>query len=144
MARNSAPRSTANAPIVPAENRVVRCAIYTRKSTEEGLQQEFNSLDAQGDDAGELQAKRLIEEMAVLEPVGIHNEFHRVRIPFEIQAHRHYWQVERYFHFSGVSMEEGLNPVDAVLLGLRLSVLPTIDCRERDAEGRSESLLRHC
>jgi site-specific DNA recombinase len=26
---------------------VVRCAIYTRKSTEEGLQQEFNSLDAQ-------------------------------------------------------------------------------------------------
>jgi DNA invertase Pin-like site-specific DNA recombinase len=27
--------------------RVVRCAIYTRKSTEEGLSQEFNSLDAQ-------------------------------------------------------------------------------------------------
>jgi site-specific DNA recombinase len=27
--------------------RVVRCAIYTRKSTEEGLDQEFNSLDAQ-------------------------------------------------------------------------------------------------
>jgi len=25
----------------------VRCAIYTRKSTEEGLDQEFNSLDAQ-------------------------------------------------------------------------------------------------
>ena len=25
----------------------VRCAIYTRKSTEEGLQQDFNSLDAQ-------------------------------------------------------------------------------------------------
>ena len=25
----------------------VRCAIYTRKSTEEGLEQEFNSLDAQ-------------------------------------------------------------------------------------------------
>ena len=25
----------------------VRCAIYTRKSTEEGLSQEFNSLDAQ-------------------------------------------------------------------------------------------------
>ena len=27
--------------------RVKRCAIYTRKSTEEGLDQEFNSLDAQ-------------------------------------------------------------------------------------------------
>ena len=26
---------------------VIRCAIYTRKSTEEGLEQEFNSLDAQ-------------------------------------------------------------------------------------------------
>lgn len=25
----------------------VRCAIYTRKSSEEGLSQEFNSLDAQ-------------------------------------------------------------------------------------------------
>ena len=30
----------------------IRCAIYTRKSTEEGLEQEFNSLDAQRD-AGE-------------------------------------------------------------------------------------------
>jgi site-specific DNA recombinase len=28
---------------------VVRCAIYTRKSTEEGLEQEFNTLDAQRD-----------------------------------------------------------------------------------------------
>jgi site-specific DNA recombinase len=26
---------------------IVRCAIYTRKSTEEGLDMEFNSLDAQ-------------------------------------------------------------------------------------------------
>ena len=25
----------------------LRCAIYTRKSTEDGLEQEFNSLDAQ-------------------------------------------------------------------------------------------------
>ena len=34
---------------VPQNGRAkpVRCAIYTRKSTEEGLQQEFNSLDAQ-------------------------------------------------------------------------------------------------
>src|SRR4051812_4384965 len=30
---------------------VVRCAIYTRKSTEEGLDQEFNSLDAQRESA---------------------------------------------------------------------------------------------
>ena len=32
--------------------KLVRCAIYTRKSTEEGLEQEFNSLDAQRE-AGE-------------------------------------------------------------------------------------------
>jgi hypothetical protein len=32
---------------------VVRCAVYTRKSTEEGLEQEFNSLDAQRE-SGEL------------------------------------------------------------------------------------------
>jgi site-specific DNA recombinase len=35
---------------------LVRCAIYTRKSTEEGLQQEFNSLDAQRE-AGEAYIK---------------------------------------------------------------------------------------
>lgn len=35
---------------VPAQ-KIVRCAIYTRKSTEEGLQQEFNSLDAQRESA---------------------------------------------------------------------------------------------
>jgi site-specific DNA recombinase len=31
----------------PASAKVVRCAIYTRKSHEEGLEQDFNSLDAQ-------------------------------------------------------------------------------------------------
>ncbi len=28
----------------------LRCAIYTRKSTDEGLEQDFNSLDAQRDE----------------------------------------------------------------------------------------------
>src|ERR1041384_5108210 len=28
-------------------NKIIRCAIYTRKSTEEGLEQDFSSLDAQ-------------------------------------------------------------------------------------------------
>ncbi len=32
-----------------AEPGAVRCAIYTRKSTEEGLEQAFNTLDAQRD-----------------------------------------------------------------------------------------------
>src|SRR6478609_5626214 len=31
------------------ETKILRCAIYTRKSTEHGLDQEFNSLDAQRD-----------------------------------------------------------------------------------------------
>jgi site-specific DNA recombinase len=35
----------------PVKARAIRCAIYTRKSTEEGLEQEFNSLDAQRDAA---------------------------------------------------------------------------------------------
>jgi len=35
----------------PATLSLVRCAIYTRKSTEEGLEQEFNSLDAQRESA---------------------------------------------------------------------------------------------
>ena len=34
-----------NLPAAPPSR--LRCAIYTRKSTEEGLDQEFNSLDAQ-------------------------------------------------------------------------------------------------
>jgi site-specific DNA recombinase len=32
----------------PSETNIMRCAIYTRKSSEEGLDQSFNSLDAQG------------------------------------------------------------------------------------------------
>lgn len=40
----------------PEARKIYRCAIYTRKSTEEGLEQEFNSLDAQRE-AGELYIK---------------------------------------------------------------------------------------
>ncbi len=36
---------------MPEPKKTVRCAIYTRKSTEEGLQQEFNTLDAQRESA---------------------------------------------------------------------------------------------
>lgn len=31
------------------ERKIFRCAIYTRKSTDQGLEQEFNSLDAQAE-----------------------------------------------------------------------------------------------
>ena len=34
-------------PSCSGSKRRLRCAIYTRKSTEEGLDQDFNSLDAQ-------------------------------------------------------------------------------------------------
>jgi len=50
MPRNSSVnRGLANTtvPVELAKPSTVRCAVYTRKSTEEGLQQEFNSLDAQ-------------------------------------------------------------------------------------------------
>jgi len=33
--------------MAPERKRLVRCAVYTRKSSEEGLEQSFNSLDAQ-------------------------------------------------------------------------------------------------
>ena len=36
-------------PALPASVRKRRCALYTRKSTEEALDQAFNSLDAQRD-----------------------------------------------------------------------------------------------
>src|SRR5258705_3398541 len=32
---------------MPNERRILRCAVYTRKSSERGLEQDFNSLDAQ-------------------------------------------------------------------------------------------------
>jgi site-specific DNA recombinase len=41
--------------------RTIRCAIYTRKSTEEGLDQQFNSLDAQRD-AGEAYIRSQVNE----------------------------------------------------------------------------------
>jgi site-specific DNA recombinase len=31
----------------PKSSQIFRCAIYTRKSSDDGLEQEFNSLDAQ-------------------------------------------------------------------------------------------------
>src|SRR5947207_4391189 len=40
-------RCRGNKTAKPASAPLVRCAIYTRKSTEEGLEQAFNSLDAQ-------------------------------------------------------------------------------------------------
>ncbi len=40
-----------NTPAAPAPRAALRCAIYTRKSTEEGLDQDFNSLDAQRESA---------------------------------------------------------------------------------------------
>jgi len=47
MARNSVALAPAKASNGSTAVKTIRCAIYTRKSTEEGLHQEFNSLDAQ-------------------------------------------------------------------------------------------------
>jgi DNA invertase Pin-like site-specific DNA recombinase len=40
-------KAKATAPLAPSPVRKIRCAVYTRKSTDEGLEKEFNSLDAQ-------------------------------------------------------------------------------------------------
>ena len=50
--KNGSGRRAPAAAEKPASDKVIRCAIYTRKSTEEGLQQDFSSLDAQRE-AGE-------------------------------------------------------------------------------------------
>src|ERR1700687_1109565 len=42
------PQQTRTAPMA-GEPKLLRCAIYTRKSTEHGLELEFNSMDAQRD-----------------------------------------------------------------------------------------------
>src|SRR5579885_1815667 len=43
--------AAANGNLTTPRRSTVRCAIYTRKSTEEGLEQEFNTLDAQRESA---------------------------------------------------------------------------------------------
>jgi site-specific DNA recombinase len=48
MSRRKLPSADGTAS-PPAPARKLRCAVYTRKSTEEGLEQAFNSLDAQRD-----------------------------------------------------------------------------------------------
>jgi site-specific DNA recombinase len=45
----------------------VRCAIYTRKSTEEGLDQAFNSLDAQREACAAYAASQVHEGWEVLD-----------------------------------------------------------------------------
>ena len=42
-------RTRGPAAAVTAKAKKLRCAVYTRKSTEEGLDKEFNTLDAQRD-----------------------------------------------------------------------------------------------
>jgi len=54
-------------PVKPdAASKQVRCAIYTRKSTEEGLAQEFNSLDAQREAAEAFVASQKTEGWTAL------------------------------------------------------------------------------
>src|SRR3712207_3152134 len=51
MSRRRLPSADSGAVAPPALVRKVRCAVYTRKSTEEGLEQAFNTLDAQRESA---------------------------------------------------------------------------------------------
>ena len=56
-------------PLAKPLSPVIRCAIYTRKSTEEGLEKEFNSLDAQRE-SGELFVRSQAGEGWTLVPVA--------------------------------------------------------------------------
>jgi site-specific DNA recombinase len=47
--------------VVANERKILRCAVYTRKSSEHGLEQDFNSLDAQRE-AGEAYIKSQAHE----------------------------------------------------------------------------------
>lgn len=47
-----------------------RCAIYTRKSTEEGLEQDFNSLDAQREACAAFIQSQKHEGWSVLPTIG--------------------------------------------------------------------------
>ena len=51
MSRQYERNSTPNHQSMENRQATVRCAVYTRKSTDEGLEQEFNSLDAQRESA---------------------------------------------------------------------------------------------
>ena len=51
--------------------KLIRCAIYTRKSHEEGLEQEFNSLDAQREAAeAYIESQRMQGWRALPDPYG--------------------------------------------------------------------------
>jgi DNA invertase Pin-like site-specific DNA recombinase len=63
----------------PASIKPVRCAIYTRVSTEHGLDQEFNSLDAQYDAASayiksQAHAAEVVRRMASHNFRGSHDQ----------------------------------------------------------------------
>ena len=59
-------RSRQNSKTQETSEKVIRCAIYTRKSTEEGLDQDFNSLDAQRESAEAFIASQKNEGWACL------------------------------------------------------------------------------
>src|SRR5438132_3873776 len=56
---------------MPSERRILRCAIYTRKSSEHGLEQDFNSLDAKRE-AGESYIKSQAHEGCSHPEIGSH------------------------------------------------------------------------
>lgn len=47
--------------------RKLRCAVYTRKSTDEGLEMEFNSLDAQRESCGSYIASQRAERWMLVD-----------------------------------------------------------------------------
>ena len=62
----------------------LRCAIYTRKSTSQGLEREFNSLDAQREACEQYVASLLFHELAhqvayARDDTGFNEKVHELR-----------------------------------------------------------------
>ena len=90
----------------PTGTKLIRCAIYTRKSHEEGLEQEFNSLDAQRESAeAYIESQRMqgwralpdryddggfsggnTNRAAKQQPVTLRRQLHRVRVRIDNES----------------------------------------------------------
>jgi hypothetical protein len=84
-----------NANVVPGRNKTLRCAIYTRKSHEEGLEQEFNSLDAQRESAEAYIESQRMQGFRVKAPVTRRPPHRSVRedFPHTVPRFRFFYQI---------------------------------------------------
>ena len=97
-------------PVHAEAKATIRCAVYTRKSTEEGLEQAFNTLDAQRDACEAYIASQRAEGWVLVHVLMSSPDAARRRvIPALLMAYR--------------ASEDGWVPMDAILIGLDTAAL---------------------